>query len=219
MLSWMYHDVMDVSWCHGCIMMLVRSEHACYIDSWCSSCTMMQLMYHDALVVPWCHGCSMIELMHVICVGPCYVNDVVCCLLWTVLLCCTFSNFTNPYTVYIKSSWPLWFDCSYFSAGLEKPGFSRILFADWSEGCRPNHLLSNIGLQIMISWWVPKLFRIKIITKRTQIWLKYCEKCKISWHKCQNFSNPCRPMLRFRKYSQRKIRFFHLWWSVGPVSC
>ena len=102
MLSWMHHDVMDVSWCHGCIMMLVRSEHACYIDSWCSSCTMMQLMYHDALVVPWCHGCSMIELMHVICVGPCYVNDVVCCLLWTVLLCCTFSNFTNPYTVYIR---------------------------------------------------------------------------------------------------------------------
>ena len=35
--------------------------------------------------------------------------------------------------------------------GLEKPGFSRILFADWSKGCKPNHLLSNIGLQIMIS--------------------------------------------------------------------
>ena len=93
-------------------------------------------------------------------------------------------------------------------SGLEKPGFSRILFADWSEGCRPNHLLSNIGLQILTSWWVSKSFRIKIITKMTQIWPKHCEKCKFSCHKCQNFSKSLQTKLCFRKYLQTKIRFF-----------
>ena len=64
MMSWMYYVVMDVSWCHGCIMMLVRSEHACYIDLWCSSCTMMLWMYHDAQVVSWCHGCIMLSWIY-----------------------------------------------------------------------------------------------------------------------------------------------------------